>query len=152
MSKISQIHDALISLIAGQLSTYIKLPNPYFIRDNNELFLKKGYGVAVGTGTRTDRLLSCQFSWQRDFHVVLTQLVTTTDSNTTQRETIVKNLLEDHTLVIEQIEKNTSLNGLCIRSEVVSDTGIQYLEGETGRYFVIEIDVVTEYLKDLTGG
>lgn len=150
MSKISQIHDALITLVSGQLTTYKKLPNPYFIQDNNELYLTKGFGVAVGGGSRTDRLISCQFSWQRDFSIILTQLVATTDSNTSQRETIVKNMLEDHTLVIEALERDASLTGLCIKAEAFSDTGIQYLEGATGRYFLIEIDVITEYLKDLT--
>lgn len=154
MSKISQIHDQLVSIVAGLLPTYKKLPNPYFIQDNNELFLTKGFGIGVGAGNRTDRMLSCQFSWQRQFNIVLTHLVSTTDSNTTQRESIVKSMLEDHTLVIEAIEKNVQLNGsttgLCIRAEALSDSGIQFLEGATGRYFMIEIDVITEYLKDLT--
>lgn len=149
MSKISQIHDAIVSIVATQLSNYKKLPNPYFAQDNNELYLSKGFGVAVGAGNRTDRLLSCQFSWQRNFTLVLTQLVGTTEHNTSQREVIVKSLLEDHTKVIEAIEKDSSLNGLCIRSEVFSDTGVQFLEGNSGRYFLIEIDIITEYLKDL---
>lgn len=150
MSKISQIHDAILSLVAGELPTYKKLPNPYFIADNNELYLTKGYGVAVGSGSRTDRLLSCQFSWQRNFTIVLSNLVTTTDHNTTQREALVKGMLEDHTLVIEALEKDAALSGLCIKAEVFSDSGIQYLAGTTGRYFILEIDVTTEYLKDLT--
>jgi len=150
MSTISEIHDAIVSLVAGQLTTYKQLPNPYFIQDNNELFLTKGFGVAVGPGFRTDRQLSCQFSWRRDFTVVLSRLVTTTDHNISQRETLVKSLLEDHTLVMETLEKNVSLNGLCVKAEVISDTGIQFLEGATGRYFVIELDISTEYFKDLT--
>lgn len=151
MSKISTIHDAIVTLVSTNLSTYDQLPNPYRPELNNELYLQKGFGVAVGAGQRTDRLISCQLSWERIFQIVLTKQITTTAQNLSQLETISKDLLEDHFTILDALEKDTTLTQTAINSRIISDAGIEFLEIEdsTGRYFVMVIDVLAEYLEDL---
>lgn len=149
-TKISQIHDALTALCATLFTNSKKLTNPYSSLDNNELFLQNGFGVAVGAGSRTDRFLSGQTSWQRDFSVVLTALVPTTDQNIGQKEVVAKALLENQWLLLNALDSETTLGGLCIKAEVFSDSGIQFLQGQTGRYYILEIDVITEYRENLT--
>lgn len=151
MSKISTIHDALVTAVSGVLTSRIQLPNPYIPEANNELFLSNGFGVAVGPGARTDRQISCQMSWQRDFTIILTNQMTTTDHNTDEREDITKSLLEDHFTLFDLLEK-TTVSGT-IKTEIFSDSGITFLEPEgegLRRYLLMEIDVAAEYLEDLT--
>lgn len=150
MSKISTIHDNLLALISTNLgSEYKKLPNPYIIDDNNELYLTKGYGLAIGPGARTDRLVSCRQSWQRDFTLYLTQQITTTDHNTDDRETIIKAMLEDHFTLFDALESDSTLSGSAIRAQMESDSGITILDLESARYLLLEIDVIAEYLENV---
>lgn len=150
MSKISSIHDAIVAAVTSVLPTHHQLTNPYDPSDNNELYLTRGFGVGVGPGLRTDRNLSCQASWERSFSVLLTRQVTATDHNTTAQETIVKDLLEDHFLIFEELEKETTLSQLCIKSQVEADTGIEFVETDRSRYYLMQLDLITEYTEDLT--
>lgn len=151
MSKISTIYDALIArLVAVLPSDYHRLTNPYDIEDNNELYLTKGYGVAVGPGSRTDRLVSCQKSFERSFSIALTRQITTTDHNISDNEDIQKALLEDHFTVFSDLEKETTLSAICIKSEVDGDEGIEFVNLDVSRYYLMQIIVNTEYLEDLT--
>lgn len=150
MSTISTIHDTLLSTLSSVLPpTYRQLPNPYEIEDNNELFLTQGYGVAIGAGSRTDRLINCSASWERNFNIILVNQVTTTDHDITAKQTIAKNLLEDHYAVFINLENNASLSSLTINSQVDSDSGIQFV-GDLNRYYFVEISVTCEYLESLS--
>ena len=150
MSKISQIHAALLARLDAVLPSYRRLTNPYDIEDNNELYLTKGYGVAVGPGLRTDRLVSCQKSWERSFDVILTNQITTTDHNILANDTIQKSILEDHFAVFSDLEKETTLSALTIRSQVEADDGLEFVDLETARYYAMQITILTEYLEDFT--
>jgi hypothetical protein len=151
MSKISTIHDYLVTLVSTQLPSYTELPNPYIPEENNELYLSKGFGVAVGAGQDRNRVVSCKLTWQRDFQVVLTNQITATDHDITQRQTVTKAILEDHYTLIDAIYKDTGLGGNAAKAEVFADSGLQFLTvGETDRYFVIILDVLVEYFEDLT--
>ena len=150
MSKISQIHDALLARLSSVLPSYRQLTNPYDLEDNNELYLTKGYGVAVAPGNRTDRMISCQRSWLRTFNVVLTNQITSTDHNITANTAIQKSLLEDHFQVFSDLEKETTLSALTLRSQVESDGGIEFLDIETARFFIMQLNISCEYVEDLT--
>lgn len=150
MSKISTLHDAIVSKISANLTSYKQLPNPYVLEQNPQSFLSKGFGVAVGPGIRTDRVIGCQTSWERSFSITLINYVSTTDNNTTVRETLSKNLLEDHYTLLTQFEIDAGLSGTAIDAIVVSDGGIEYIELETKPHFLTEIELTVEYLEDLT--
>lgn len=150
MSKITTIHDTLIALLSSTLSSeYKQLPNPYLIEDNNELYLTKGFGVAVGAGVRTDRLINCSSSWERTFNLILVNQITTTQHNIDTRQTIAKNLLEDHYKVFIELEKETTLSSVTIKSQVDNDTGLQFLS-ELNSYYFIETTITCEYLESLS--
>ena len=150
MSKISTIHDLIVSKITSNLTAYTQLPNPYILEENTNLFLKKGFGIALGPGNRTDRVIGCQTSWQRTFNVILINIVTTTDHNTTARETIGKDLIEDHFILLKQFDKDADLSGNAIDGVVVADNGIELVEIDGVPHYVIEMEIIVEYLEDLT--
>ena len=147
MSVISTIHDTLITKVSSVLSSdYKQLPNPYELGENNELYLTKGFGLAVGAGSRTDRLINCKASWQREFSLTLVNQITTTDHDLDKRQDIAKSLLEDHFLVFIELEKDTSLSGLVIDSKIESDSGLQFIS-EINRYYFIDMSLTVEYLE-----
>jgi hypothetical protein len=150
MSKITQIYDSLVARVSLVLPTYRRLTNPYEVEDNNELYMTKGFGVAVGPGVRTDRIISCQKSWERGFNIILVNQITTTDHNISANEIIQKNILEDHFALFSDLEKETTLSAITIRSQVESDDGLEFVNLETSRYYVMQINVLTEYLEDLS--
>lgn len=150
MSKISTIHDAITSKISSLLTSYKQIPNPYLIEDNPITILDKGFGVAVGPGVRTDRIIACQTSWERAFTISLVNYVRTTDTNTTVRETLTKNILEDHYTLFTEFEKDAGLSGVAIDGIVSSDGGIELIEITGKPHFLVEIDLTVEYLEDLT--
>lgn len=149
-TKISTIHDAIVTKISTYLTSYTQLPNPYIIEENPSTFLKYGFGVAIGPGERTNRVIGCEVSWQRTFMVTLVNYVTTTDTNTTVRETLTKGLLEDHFTLLKQFEKAASLGSVCIDAIVVSDTGIEYTMIDGAPYYISQIELTCEYLEDIT--
>ncbi len=149
-TKITAIHDAIVSRIHSNLSSYLQLPNPYILEENPQSYLKLGFGVAVGDGERTDRVIGCQVSWKRTFIVTLVNYVTTTDSNTTIRENIAKSILEDHFTLLKQFEKAASLSNNAIDAIVVADSGIKFAIIQGSPYFIVEIQLEVEYLEDLT--
>lgn len=150
MSKISTIHDAIVSKVSSNLSDYTQIPNPYDIESNPKTLLTKGFGVSIGAGLRTDRVISCQVSWERSFVISLINYVNTTDTNTTVRETITKSLLEDHYTLLSKFEIDGGLSGVAIDGIVNADSGIELVEYNEKPHFLIEMELVVEYLEDLT--
>ena len=139
-TKISTIYDALVSVVGGVITTYKRIPNPYFIDENNQLLLAKGFGIGVGSGTRRD-LEVCKLAWNRIFTVVLVQQITTTDNNVNDRIDIEKAMLEDHFAIIRAIESASTLNGNDIKADVLGDSGMQFLTGDRLKYLSISIDI-----------
>lgn len=150
MSKISTLHDAIVSKISTNLSSYTQLPNPYVVEENPHTLMTKGFGIAIGPGVRTDRVVGCQVSWERSFLITLINYVVTTDSNTTVRENITKTLLEDHYTLLTQFEIDAGLSGTAIDAIVSQDGGIEFIEIDSRPYFLTETELVVEYLEDLT--
>lgn len=150
MSKISTLHDAIVTKISTNLSSYTQMPNPYVLEENPHPLLVKGFGVGIGPGIRTDRVIGCEVSWERTFLISLINKVTTTDSNTTARETLTKGILEDHFTLLKQFEIDGGLSGTAIDGIVTADGGIEYIELDSKPHFLIEMEITVEYLEDLT--
>ena len=150
MSKISTLHDAIVTKISTNLSSYTQIPNPYLIEEAPQTLLKKGFAVSIGPGTRTDRLLGCEVSWQRTFTITLINFVNARDNDTTSRETLIKNFLEDHYTLLTKFEIDGGLSGTAIDGIVTQDSGVEYIEIDTKPFILTEIELSVEYIEDLT--
>lgn len=150
MSKVSQIYDALATLVATALPTYKKLPNPYDSSANANVILNKGYGIAIGQGSNSERFQDCQLSISRDFGIVLTKQLAKTDHDVSGRASQEKALFEDQFLVIKALETNPQLSGLVAKTFYVGDGGLEILDLETGRYMVLASQINVEYFENLT--
>jgi hypothetical protein len=150
VSKIKTIRQELETVIDGVISGYQKIPNPYELEKISNVILRKGYGIAFGPGTNTERMLSCQLSVDREFAVILTREVAATEHNAEGRETVEKSIFEDQYLIIKAIEKDADLLGSASRARYVSDSGLEYVGLENSRYFVLVSTFATEYFESLT--
>lgn len=149
-TSISTIYDALVSLLSSKLTGYIQLPNPYAPEENNELYLNKGFGVAFADGENTQRFVGCKLSVARTFNIILVNRIVTTDHNTTVRGSLEKSIMEDEFTIINELEKNPTLQGSAFKSLFVSDNGIEYLEGERMKYLFLVFNINIEYLENFT--
>jgi hypothetical protein len=149
-SKITALRDALKTLVETTLTGYRQIPNPYETEKTANVILKKGYGLAFGPASNTERLLSCQLSVEREIVLVLTRQVSSTEHDTDRREDIEQAILEDQFLVIQALEADSSLGGNVSRAAFLSDNGLEYVAIENSRYFVLQSSFVFEYFEDLT--
>lgn len=124
MSTISEIYDALHSMISSTLSTHKKLFDPYQLEENPEHALTQGYGLAIGGAQNNEDLLSGQISLSRDMSVILTRRLSAYQTDAAQKGVAEKQLLEDLRLIIRATEMNPSLNGFIANSSLVSTTFI----------------------------
>ena len=149
MSAITNIYNVLETMIETALPTYSKIPNPYVVEDNPELLMETGYGLAIGPGNNTERLVGCKKTYEREFVIVLINEVTTTDTNLDQREALEKSIVEDHYKVFSAIEVDPDLGGYAVKGVLLNDSGIQYLDTGIQKYILIEISVTAEYFENL---
>jgi hypothetical protein len=151
MSLISTAYDSMITRIEAVLDTvnqgYKRIHNPYSIQDNEELFLVKGYGLAVLTGENTQRVVNCKFTVNRNVEVILTRLYTGAGEDAVPKATLEKLLLEDQYKLINNFEQDLTINGTTMYTRWVSDSGIEYVNGETGRFFMLRTQFSLEYLE-----
>jgi hypothetical protein len=149
MSKVSDISDAIVALLASELPTYARIPNPYNITENVALILKKSYGVAIGPGVNTERYVGCLVSWQRNYTISVITQVVNTENDVTGRFAVEKDVIERHRDILLAFERNSTLSGNCIKAIVTDDSGIQYIDGQQGKFLAVEIALAVEYQESL---
>lgn len=145
MSKITNIYDAIITEIQTDLPTYKRLPNPYVVDSNTYLQLQNGFGLAIGPGNDTQRYVGCLVTWERVFTIILVKQVTSTQNNLGSRELIEKSLLDDHDTLRKAFYLNSTLGGEAIKSTVLDDGGIQFLDAERLKFLSLEMNLYVEY-------
>lgn len=148
-TKIEDIYDALASVVEAALPDYVRFPNPYVITENTYLHMKSGYGLAIGPGRDTERLVGCQLSWERGFSVVLVKQMTVTQNNTDKRVLIEKEIIADHDALRKAIYSNSTLSGNAIKTTLISDGGVNFIDGDRLKFLSMEMEILTEYLESV---
>lgn len=141
MSKVSTIYDNLGALVAATVPAYKRIPNPYVAAANSQLLLAKAYGIGIGDGRAEDLSLGNQRGRSRTFSLVLINLVSSLDNDTGGRETLEKQLLEDFLAIESALELDNTLGGYALKVDYVSDSGIDFLAADGGKFKYIAITV-----------
>jgi hypothetical protein len=153
MSGITTVYNALVTRIETVLDVsnndYYRISNPYVVEDNPETKLRKGYGVAL-LAAENANLEFCKLTQIRTFEIVLTRLYTGYDDNAVDRATVELEILEDEFLLLNNLEQDASLNNQTIAASYVSDSGIEFVAGETGRFFSLRIQLSVRYSDNFT--
>lgn len=144
-TKIEEIHEALCNLIAAELPTHKRFPNPYQIDANSFLHMTRGYGVAIGPGFDTQRDLGCHVTYERTFTVALVQKMSETQNSTGRRELVERDILEDHDKLVKAVYNDTNLSGRVISATVTDDGGVQFIDGDRLKFLALEMTIRVEY-------
>ena len=153
MSKATDVFDALVARLAAVLPAHKRIENPYVIENNSERVLNKGQGVAFGPAENTQRRLTNQLSVARDFLVTITRKTIKKKTDSSGRAEDIQLLFEDQKLVLDDIEKNTTLLDSTLsvaKSDYISDNGLEFIFTEKDNFIKIESVIRVEYIEDLT--
>jgi hypothetical protein len=151
MSTISSAYNALLSTLGSLYSTHYRLANPYKLDGNADVFLAKGYGIAMGAGENTQRLISGGYlSIRRTFDVTLTRLFSALDEDGSSKATTEKQLFEDQLALINYFEEDPTMGQTVTNVKFVSDNGIETVFGEREQYLAVTSSFSVEYLEPIT--
>lgn len=146
MSKVSDIHDAIVSALSAELPSYARIPNPYAIDENTALFLKRSFGVSIDAGVNTQRFVGCIATWARTYTVKLITQVVNTENDVLGRANVEKDIDNDRDKVFKAFESTyATLGGTVLKAIITDDSGIQYIEGQQGKFLAIEMSLEVEY-------
>ena len=149
--KVNDVYDDLISVCQTAFVGKFQLPNPYDIADNNSLWLKDGWGLAITGGTSTERFSTCdKKSILRNYTLWLTRQITTTEHKGDSLRTIEKDLYEDQFTFINALEKDTNLQESAIKAIYSDDSGTAFIEAETGKFYALATTITVEYIETLS--
>jgi len=150
MSNISTAFDNFKTRLSTLLPSHVELTNPYSVEQNTEGALNQGYGVILGPGSNSKRLVGCKLSVVRSFNLVLTRKFYAQELNITGKETTAKDLFEDQKLVIADTEKNPTIGSSAIaKIEYESDNGLEFVLTEADNYLKLETVFKVEYFETL---
>jgi len=150
MSDISTIFDGVVSRITGLLPNHTRLSNPYAIDENSDHQLKKGFGVALGPGRNTKRIICEKHSVERSIIVTITRQVFAKENDTTKRDDMVKNLLEDHAILIKDAWNIVNYDTGATKFNFEEDSGIEFARFEDGFKFIqIRMTYLVEYIENI---
>lgn len=146
MSVISSVYDAVDSTLSTLLSaTHKELVNPYFPEMNETLALNRGYSFRVSNGQNTNRQLSCNLSLRREIVIINSIVTRGTDRDVAIRKVSEKQLLEDQYTIINQVEKEPTIQELVSKLEFSIDRGIDFIFNDKFNYLYIESIFTVEY-------
>jgi hypothetical protein len=151
MSIISTAYDALLGRVETVLDTaaqgYFRLPNPYKPDENNQRFLVKGYAIAMGGSVNTQRFVNCKFSINRTMTVILTRQYFAREDDADAKADAEKALFEDQYSLINDFEQDISINGQTMYTRYVSDSGIEYVQGDNDKFIMLRTEFALEYIE-----
>ena len=151
MSKITTIYDAIVTHVATLLPNHSRLRNPYEIEGNINSVLKKAYGIAMGTGRNTRRLVGEQHSVERIIIITLTRQVFAKESDITAKDTGVKNIFEDQAILLKDAWSIQNFTTGSSKFQYVNDAGLEFVRIDEGFRFVkIETTFIVEYIENIT--
>lgn len=146
----SNIYDAVKLICTTNLAAdYQTIPDPYFVETNAITLLDKGFGIQSNEGENTNRYVNnCLVTWKRNYTIILTKQIASTQNDVSARETIDKDLRLDVALLWKKFELDPTLGASVILCRVLGDTGIQGLDVSGVKFLTVAIFLEVEYQED----
>jgi len=125
------------AVCAATLTGYDELSNAYIPQENANKLFNKAFGVAYGPGLNENRLTSPKFTPNRQIDVLLINKVTASESNINFLAEQQKAIQEDLFAIIKAVELSGAIHDLCTKFEYSSDTGIEFTDADTAKYYLL---------------
>ena len=155
MSNISDAADKIVFAMEALFPDHLRMWNPYQPEENSEEVLRKGWGIGFGPAERTNRQLSCDYSWLRKIQIIQARQYFGTQLSTSKNFGKQKEILEDHRIMLDDFEKHVSLNqpGFAnpeiVKFNPISDSGILHVYPDRDDFFFIRTTFDLEYFRQL---
>lgn len=135
------IYNQIFTAIEAALPDRVELINPYNIIDNNNLYLKSGYGVELGSMAVSEAFARVQRQFQRVVSISLTEKIVSTDKDTSIRRSKENKLVSDQLTLITTLKNSISSDYV----EFISDEGIEYIFDERDNYIRLRTNFNINY-------
>lgn len=147
MSDITTVYDALITRLGTTLSSHVRLSNATAVEENNEQFLKLGWGLAIGEGSNANRYLCDILTIRRNFVLVITRKFYAREFDAVSKATTEKDLYEDQFLVLQDLANNNILTTPTGEHNVnfIGDNGTEAVHGDKDLFLVLRTNLEVEY-------
>lgn len=146
---IADVYQRLIDLIGETFTDKSQLTNPYVLDDNEDIFLKSGYGVAILPTSNLNRATSCLYSIGRDVEITFTKQIFGTNRDISERQTVEKGLMQDQLDLIKAIDSDGQLNDLLANSAFLGDNGIEFIFNDRNNFVALTCNFTLEYHEQL---
>ena len=150
-SRISDIYDFFRTELATLFPNKKELDigTAEAIEENAFQLLEDGYGLDIGVGVNTNRLVGCKQSMQRDFVISLTKEVKRIRTDNEKTAKYEKLLLEDCFTLINFIYGTSQINSESVKINYVSDSGIIPIIVERRNFIAIQVTINVEYFENI---
>lgn len=151
MSNISDAYTALKTRMQAVFPDHRRLSNPYEPAQNNERDLIKGWGMRLEGGSNPQLTQSCLMSVSRSITVILTRKFYSLELIRGGKEDAELELLEDHFLLLQDVEGDPTLNesDAVSQFDYISDGGIEFVFGDKDNFLKIESTFNLIYFENL---
>ena len=130
MSKITEIMDELVALLAELYPEKHEHFNPYALELNDDMTLENGYSFSFGPAVNTNEMADGSKSIDRVLNFDLSVKVYGAKEDKEIRRTFEKKLLEDHFKFFQRVENDPTLDSVLALIQFVSDNGIEPIIGQ----------------------
>lgn len=147
MSAVTDIRDALNTIIETALPAYKKLSDSIDTGDNPGIMLAKGFRVAYGPADNSSRDWDMTtIQRRRQFSFALTNAYVP-NQDADGRGATEDVLMNDQNTIVKLIHSDPELTGTAISSDFAFDNGIEYLLNEDNekQYIMIVTTVSVDY-------
>lgn len=144
----STIYDAYVTRIGTLLPDHKRLPNPYAIDENNELYLAKGWGLAVGPSVEnTQRFVCAKKSLRVTLQLSITRKFYAVEHDAAKKADCDKLLMAD----FEEILDDAHANNLGVATDnltiATSALGINNVKPDKDLFRYLTVIITVEYFR-----
>lgn len=147
MSAITSVYGALETFVGAQLTSYKRIPNGYNIEANSELILTKGWALAIGAGSNSNRFQGCKHSTSRQVTITLVNQASASEHDLAGHKAQELAILEDCYKLRKAIESDPDLSTTVAIATWTDDSGVQILEGDRFRFYRMALTFTIEYFE-----
>lgn len=145
MSVVSTIYETFRANVATQLISHSRIPNPYKIEENLEPSLKQGWAIQIGPAENTNRIVCGTTTVRRRFTLIITRKMYAQELDSTAKESVEKQLLEDLRLVLNTVEANPKLSTSSGDFKYEGDEGIDFVFADKDNFIKLTALFSVEY-------
>lgn len=152
MSKVSDIFDALKTVITTALPNCRQIPDPLIGDAAASPILAYGFSIAFGPGQPMGTgNVTCSYKFVRDVQIQLTRLIENTENEVTAYEATVKAMFEDQFTILKKIMAEPHLGGHAMDTDYLGDNGLVPLAtvDEFGRHLDLTTTFQVKYKENL---